>query len=186
MNFLYARFLQHTQNAIDINPIEKGNTNNAARITSRENHAVWITGINLNDPQNPKIVINNSAASLSRLSYPLDTFLAAWEDSEFMYTAIGNTELPGTSTISGSELHREHIYLERIIRKNLNIVLPTGIQTAPFFDFVDRQDELETLGIKDRYNRYVRHVALEQKRIFDSYGLDPNTIKNVLDILVHE
>lgn len=51
-------------------------------------HAIWLTGINTTDPDNPCVVINdsNDPEGAGR-SYPLSAFLAAWQDSGFGYVA---------------------------------------------------------------------------------------------------
>ena len=64
-------------------------------LRSVQNHAVWITGIDKSDSDNPMIILNDSARG-GIVRYPLKQFLAAWEDSEFMYQAYGDAPIgPG-------------------------------------------------------------------------------------------
>lgn len=181
-------FIQTAQIVADRVPIQDGNDLPAGQVTSVQNHAIWITGIDLKDPANPKIIINDSGQpSGESATYSLPQFLASWEDAEFIYTAIGSDELPDTPTIDGAELDKEHRELQRIIKLHRPDLLEiTGLQTYPFFDLRNHQTFLQRAGIADRYNDYVFHVAQEQQRIIDAYGLNPNTIKNVLDVLSHE
>lgn len=52
------------------------------------NHAVTVTGIDVSDPANPQVILNDSGdPNGAAKPYPMDKFLAAWEDSGFHYTA---------------------------------------------------------------------------------------------------
>jgi hypothetical protein len=56
------------------------------------NHAVVVTGIDLSDPDKPKVIINDSGTpNGAAVKYPLDQFADAWENSGFYYTA---TDMP--------------------------------------------------------------------------------------------
>jgi|GEM_PF-690450 len=66
---------------IDVFGLDKAEFNPA-------NHAVSVTGIDMSDPNNPQVVINdpgdpNGAGKL----YPLDQFMDAWQNSDFHYIA---------------------------------------------------------------------------------------------------
>jgi hypothetical protein len=51
-------------------------------------HAICVTGIDMNDPSNPQIIINDSGvADGAGKSYPLDQFADAWQNSDFRYVA---------------------------------------------------------------------------------------------------
>ncbi len=51
-------------------------------------HAVVVTGLDLSDIDNPKVIINDSGApDGAGHSYPLDRFMDAWENSDFNYVA---------------------------------------------------------------------------------------------------
>jgi hypothetical protein len=51
-------------------------------------HAVWVTGIDISDPDHPQVIINDSGdPSGAGKSYDLQTFVDAWEDSKCHYVA---------------------------------------------------------------------------------------------------
>ena len=57
-------------------------------------HAIVVTGIDLSDPDNPMVLINDSGVpNGTAQAYPLDRFMDAWENSNFYYTAT-NDALP--------------------------------------------------------------------------------------------
>lgn len=52
------------------------------------NHAIWVTGVDINDPDHPKVIINDSGHPDGRSStYDLKTFLDGWESSGYTYVA---------------------------------------------------------------------------------------------------
>ena len=54
-------------------------------------HAVVVTGIDVSDPSNPQIIINDSGlAGGDGNRYPLDKFADAWKNSGLYYTATDN------------------------------------------------------------------------------------------------
>ena len=64
---------------------------------SEVNHALWITGVDRSDPDNPRIIVNDSAGEGPSESYSLLQFLAAWEDSNFLYFTTNDRPLiPGS------------------------------------------------------------------------------------------
>ncbi len=51
-------------------------------------HAIIVTGIDVSDPDNPMVLINDSGVpDGAAQAYPLDRFMDAWENSNFYYTA---------------------------------------------------------------------------------------------------
>ncbi len=61
-------------------------------------HAIVVTGIDVSDPENPQVIINDSGhPDGNGARYPLDQFVDAWENSGFYYTAT-DTPMPGTDT----------------------------------------------------------------------------------------
>lgn len=51
-------------------------------------HAVVVTGIDVSDPANPMVIINDSGTpNGAAVRYPLDQFVDAWENSNFYYTS---------------------------------------------------------------------------------------------------
>lgn len=52
------------------------------------NHAIWVTGVDLSNPDNPQVIINDSGSPEGcGHAYDLRTFLEAWEASGYSYVA---------------------------------------------------------------------------------------------------
>ena len=62
------------------------------------NHAIVVTGIDVTDPASPCVIVNDSGRGDKGISYPLEKFLQAWEDSGFYYTAT-NSPMPGNGIL---------------------------------------------------------------------------------------
>ena len=75
-------------------------------INTRANHAIWITGIDLSDPDNPMIIINDSGQEDGAgQRYTLSTFFSAWEDSEYNFVSVGSDDVPDNGhSKKGAEL----------------------------------------------------------------------------------
>jgi len=59
-------------------------------------HAVAVTGLDLSDIHNPKVVINDSGVpDGAGHTYPLDRFMNAWENSDFNYVATSMAPVGG-------------------------------------------------------------------------------------------
>lgn len=68
------------------------------------NHAVTVTGVDLSDPSQPMVVINDSGTpNGAAVKYPLDQFVDAWENSGFYYTAT-DVPIPDSPYASPSSL----------------------------------------------------------------------------------
>lgn len=64
---------------------------------SGANHAIVVTGIDVSDPVNPMVIINDSGVPGGQgTPYSMEKFLQAWEDSGFYYTAT-DVPLPASS-----------------------------------------------------------------------------------------
>lgn len=51
-------------------------------------HAIWVTGVDMSDPANPKVIVNDSGdTSGAGKAYDLAMFKDAWQDSGFFYVA---------------------------------------------------------------------------------------------------
>jgi hypothetical protein len=51
-------------------------------------HAIWVTGVDFTDPNNPQVIINDSGdPNGAGKQYALNDFVDAWEDSGFNYVA---------------------------------------------------------------------------------------------------
>lgn len=54
-------------------------------------HAIWVTGVDMSDPANPKVIVNDSGdPSGAGKAYDLALFKDAWQDSGFFYVATDN------------------------------------------------------------------------------------------------
>ena len=74
-------------------------------INTRANHAAWITGIDVSDPDNPIIILNDSAQGDGGSRYPLAVFLSAWEDGEYGFVSVGSDDVPDNGhSKAGAEL----------------------------------------------------------------------------------
>lgn len=55
---------------------------------SGPNHAVLVTGIDISNPADPMVILNDSGVPDGQgVAYPMEKFLQAWQDSGFHYTA---------------------------------------------------------------------------------------------------
>jgi hypothetical protein len=59
-------------------------------------HAVVVSGIDTSDPTDPQVILSDPGTGEARAHYPMDEFLAAWQDSDFTMTA---TQDPAPSTL---------------------------------------------------------------------------------------
>lgn len=67
-----------------------------------EAHAVVVTGIDVSSPKQPKIIINDSGTAAEQgHPCPLDTFMNAWENGNFSYTAT-DAPIPRDAGILGA------------------------------------------------------------------------------------
>ena len=59
---------------------------------SPADHAVAVTGIDLSDPSNPMVILNESGSpDGAGVRYPLDRFMDAWDNSDCYYVATDGT-----------------------------------------------------------------------------------------------
>lgn len=67
-------------------------------IREKPDHVVWVLKIDSSDPENPRVIINDSGhPNGAGASYPLDVFLDAWADSNFY--CIITDEAPPTPAV---------------------------------------------------------------------------------------
>ena len=146
-----------------------------------EDHALWITGINYANPQNPMIVVNDPGQSDGRgKEYPLEQFVASWEDSQFHYTATG-------TTAPDSELQNQRTDIENRLNSYLSSQSASDterekiVNTHYFYEYIvdpEVQDKMEAAspGAKALIVGYLNSLAAEAQQIFTTYGIDPETI----------
>lgn len=61
-----------------------------------DNHAVVVTGIDTTDPNDVRVLVSDPGTGEAAASYPMDQFVAAWQDSNFSITA---TQEPAPSSL---------------------------------------------------------------------------------------
>lgn len=60
-------------------------------VDSPADHAVCVTGIDMSDPDNPMVILNDPGHPDGQgAAYPLDRFMDAWENSNFVMNATDN------------------------------------------------------------------------------------------------
>ena len=168
----YVQAIHDATDAIRINGL------NGSQINSR-NHAIWITGIDRSDPENPIIIINDSGDPGGRgARYPLEEFLAAWEDSNFVYTATGahTPDLP-TQRLRADIEHTLYAHLAN--RRDREKV----INTDYFYEYIQNpelvaQIEAQYPGTKWKIRGYLYDLRQEEQRIHNKYTLNPATINS--------
>lgn len=184
-------------------------------VNTRENHVVWITGIDVSDPDDPKIIINDSAGQSGRsASYDLFEFFSAWEDAEYVYTATGS-ETPDNGLSARAEdltttvnRHlRDVTYLRDTVsveeRGNFSIefgsiykLLTLAEQPVKFIEVGARYPEIfeatvdvieaASPGFRAEYRQYIDDLIVERDRIQMQYGIDPNFIEAIQASLLDE
>ena len=148
-----------------------------------QNHALWITGINRSDPQNPMIVVNDPGVpDGAAKEYPLEQFLAAWEDSNFLYTGTGST----TPDLTRQDQRRDvenrltsYLSSENVSQREQEKI----INTHYFYEYIRNtglQNKIETKspGAKALIVQYLSGLQTEEQRIFTQYNLNPATINS--------
>ena len=57
-------------------------------VLNMPDHVVWVTGIDMTDPDNPQVIVNDTGTfdGIGQ-RYPLSEFIDAWEDANFTYVA---------------------------------------------------------------------------------------------------
>ena len=91
-------------------------------------HAVIVSGIDTTDPNNPQVLVSDPATGDAAASYPLDQFVAAWQDSSFFMTA---TAEPAPNTLPEMD---NFPYDEGHIPEVVGV---------PYDEFVTLRDQLE-------------------------------------------
>ena len=170
----YVSSTQSDTENLRINRDDEGNFREA-------DHALWITGIDYSDPENPMIVVNDPGQRDGKgKRYPLEQFVAAWEDSQFQYTATG-TSAPD------SALQNQRTDIENRLNSYLSSqsVSKTEreriLNTHYFYEYIGTpkwQDKIDAVspGAKALIVGYLNSLEAEEQRIFTTYGLNPETI----------
>lgn len=163
---------------------------------SIQNHALWITGVEVEGDE-AFIVVNDSGDPSGREArYPLEKFLDSFEDAEFIYQATGHqapdnhiqteryalqTDISNvvsgrTVTIGGVE-HRFPEISDFTDLQNFNRRFNDFLKDPDFIDAMDA----EVPGFKARVGRYIGSVNEQRERVIRSLGLDPDEIEKIFD-----
>ncbi|MCR4413969.1 MAG: C39 family peptidase [Thermoguttaceae bacterium] len=72
-------------------------------------HAVVVTGLDLSDPKQPKVYLNDPGDPTGAgKAYPLEDFLEAWADSRYYYVATDHAPMDlATHSVFGSHFNQE-------------------------------------------------------------------------------
>ena len=171
-------------------------------LESTASHAIWVTGIDLSDPENPMVIVNDSGASASddtgraeRLSLPV--FLSVWKDSGYTFTATGEPIPEIESQAIKHRTVRENV--DRTIasmlysRADANIPPPMLVERLKsaenLYDFSRNINDEELLdevefrfpGTKATWEEYLAEKESEDNDIYERYNLDPEEIKRLQD-----
>ena len=97
------------------------------------NHAITVTGIDVSDPANPMVIINDSGHPEGAAArYPMARFIDAWDNSGFYYTATDNP-LPDNDMESISNLDfTEWLGIGAGVGAGIGVFSVTGELTTAF------------------------------------------------------
>ena len=160
---------------------------------SVQNHAVWLTGIDVSDPDNPMIIINDSGdredMEGAGIRYPLKDFAAAFEDAEFVYQATGPPPNPTLQTQRDTLINELHTFFINNPQDNDS---PCVTRTTERFNQFIRKDSLinrisldrvsrDVPGFRERVEAYKTAVEQNRVRVLEAVGLDPDEIKKIFE-----
>ena len=162
---------------------EKPNGENGTPIRS-SNHAIWITGIDYSDPDNPMIIINDPAWEGARgagARYPLERFLASWEDSKFIYTATSEHAPDLAFQMNRREIERR---LDSYFVSQRDDTSRFLIDGGFFLAYIQNpilaaEIEIQSPGTRELIRRYIIDLRSEEQRILNRYNIDPELIESI-------
>jgi hypothetical protein len=156
---------------------------------SVENHALWITGVEI-DAGEAFVILNDSGnASGREAKYPLKKFLKAFEDSEFLYTATGVAAPDNDLQIDRAALqydinsyHADLLdtsagLLDDVTKNNFNKAFNALIKDDAFVDRVEATNP----GFKARVRDYKGKVNAQKEKALRQIGLDPDSIDDIYE-----
>ena len=166
-------------NRADAQPV---NGPNGTSLGSK-NHAIWITGIDYSDPNNIKFIINDTGHEThAGKVYPMEQFIAAWEDSNFIYTATG----ANTPDLSTQELRRDidHALLTYFSADSNSSNWFLVRDHAFFHSYITNQDLLGEIegrfpGTRKKIAQYLYNLKSEERRIWRKFNIDAETIASI-------
>lgn len=100
-----------------------------AGIADRDvDHDVVVSGIDTTDPENPQVIVSDPGTGEAGATYPMDQFLAAWQDSSF-FMAATQEPVPETAPEMANFPYEEGHVPE--------------VVSIPYEDFVEMRDQME-------------------------------------------
>ena len=148
-----------------------------------ENHALWITGIEVEDGD-AYVILNDSAMSDGAgVRYPLKDFVESFEDSEFTYTATGNHPNPAIQTERDEIFQTVSDYYagdpnSRVRDEaTLQQSLPKYLSDTELVYSIDQENP----GFKDKAEAYKESVETNRRKVLESIGVDPDEIAKIYE-----
>ena len=148
---------------------------------TKADHAVWITGLDYTDRQNPVVILNDPGTSRGAgLRIPLEQFLAGWEDGGFMYTSTGNS---APDILTQHKRHDIEWTLYQHFLENPDDGDLHRLTSDFFYNYINNSElaqkiEAKNPGFKWDIRGYLYDLNQQEKRIFEKYGLDAETINS--------
>ena len=148
---------------------------------TKADHAVWITGIDYTDRQNPVVILNDPGTLRGAgLRIPLEQFLAGWEDGSFMYTSTGSVAPDMLTQHKRVDIEWKlyHHFLNNPDDGDLH-----RLGTDFFYNYINDPElvqkiEAKNPGLKWDIRGYLYDLNEQEKRIFSEYGIDAETINS--------
>ncbi len=92
------------------------------------NHDVVVSGIDTTDPANPQVIVSDPGTGEKAATYPLDQFVAAWQDSNFFMAATNDPVPPSAPEMVNFPYEEGHV---------------PEVMGIPYEEFVEFNDNLE-------------------------------------------
>ena len=162
-------------------------------LNSKTNHGVWITGINLADPENPEIIINDTGQrDGAGVRYPLKEFLAAWEDAEFEYIATGEKSITPEMSYRNQHngLHKTLMTAVFNLRfdDRINEKTYADLSQSTVYNILEKdrakqvlqQAEKDNPGFTKELENFLEAGQADREYFLEKYGIDPETVKKII------
>lgn len=167
--------------------------NRPEHLNSRQNHAVWLTGIEVDntDPNNPRYyaIINDSGPKTGAgARYPLEVLIAAWEDSDFTYVTVGDAP-PATEITTQRRAEIEERFRETIFANDdISAEKAKEYASTWFLKAIQDTDTLNAVegkfpGTRELVIEYLEGIDGDRRAILQQYGLDPDLIEDIIEEL---
>ena len=168
-------------------------------LLSSENHAVWFSGVDRSDPDNPKILVNDSGLGTVTL-VPVATVLAAWEDGEFIYEAPGeDPDIPATqqetkrynlrNDMRDAQFATDSIIPDLLENPAIDIQPHAFTPEALLFMedtelrdiLIEHIDHRHIPGFKEKFLQWAANKAEMQAQVEIDWGVNLENVKNIIN-----